>query len=833
MHRGTLLALTLAALLHGAAAGAQQTSAHASADELDALLEPRGASTEPSREHGPSDQQSGQGDLPVIALEEQRAHETEAARTPARTSRFVEEIVVTAQKREENVQDVPISVQAFSGEALDARGVSDAMNLPMVTPGMVYSSIANYSIIFIRGIGTDAFVPSADASIATYIDGIYFPFSHGLVQSFGAVERVEVLKGPQGTLFGRNSTGGAISVITKKPSFEPEVALQLSYASFDNFQSRAYVNIPLSDSFAFNVSALYNLADNHYELTEDAPRISPLPKENERGARIRAIWAPSDRFDITLSGLLVEQSGIGSLVNQNTNPNPQYRPLGVEETPPYRTSIDTESFSESRNPVIYGELNFRTDWFDTKLLASRQSIRTTALVDYDATKAPLVSFIANQLADVDTQELQILSNASTPGADWFKWIGGVYHIESLAGFGDVLFSLGRDFPAFTGILGALQNALDPVLGLTQLTQALGGSLDGLGTRVDIEAMGLLRTNSTAGFFQGTVQLPADFSLTLGGRYQTETRSLLSSRDQVQLTNTVAIPLFNFADQTAETSNFSPKIGLDWRSPDDMLIYASYQKGFKSGTYNILNIYTPTQFIEPETVTAYEIGFKSQLFDRRLQLNAAVFHSDIENLQVQFISLLSGGAVRFESADAARIRGAEFDLVWQIAPDTLPGLVATLNGAYLDARYTEYPAASGFTEGGIPFGGSGLILGGGVLPGRDFAGNRIVRSPEFSGTAGLSQTFDALRGTFEVAADLYYNSGYYYTAQNIEQGEEEAFSTLDARISYLHAASNVRLTLFGRNLTDTLYAINRLPTDIGTWTYYAPPATYGVRLQWSF
>src|SRR5690606_877312 len=102
---------------------------------------------------------------------------------------------------------------------------------------------------------------------------------------------------------------------------------------------------------------------------------------------------------------------------------------------------------------------------------------------------------------------------------------------------------------------------------------------------------------------------------------------------------------------------------------------------------------------------------------------------------------------------------------------LPGLVATANGAYLDAKYKDYPGASGFTELGIPFGGSGLVIGGGVLPGRDFSGNRIVRTPEFSGTAGLSYTFDALAGTFEVAADVYYNSGYYYTAQNIPTAEE--------------------------------------------------------------
>lgn len=820
--------MRIASLLVPLALGAamlRPVFAEEEASDLDAWLHEELPEEKPGAAAGAADDT-----IPV-----ERAEEPEEIPPARSSSRLVEEILVTAQRREELTQDVPISIHAFSEAALDARGISDAINLPLVVPGMVYSSIANYSIIFIRGVGTDAFVPSADPSIATYFDGVYFPFAHGQVQSFGAIERVEVLKGPQGTLFGRNSTGGAISVHSKKPGFQPEGSVQVSYGRFSDFRSRAYLNVPLSDTLAFNVSALYSLADQYYKLTEDSPRRerNPLPDENERGARIRLLWAPADRFDLILSGLLVEQSGMASNINQNTSPNPQYRLVGVQETDPYRSSIDADAYSRSRNPVVFGEANYRASWFDTRLLASHQAIRTSAAIDYDATRAPLVSFDADQFADVTTYEAQFLSNDTSPGASWLEWVAGVFHLESLAGFAQVDLMVGRDFAFFDNVLGALQNGLDPLLGLTELTEALGGSLDGLGTGVIIQGEGQLRTRATAGFFQGTVHLPWNLRLTLGGRYQTETRKLQGSRDRLQLTDTVAIPLFDFADQSADTSNFSPRVALDWNVADDVMLYASFSRGFKSGTFNVLNIYTPTQFIDPETVTSYEVGLKSRLFNRRLQFNGAVFQTDMDNMQVQFISLLSGGAVRFETAEAARIRGAEIDVIWEIAPSLLPGLVSTLNAAYLDARYTDYPRASGFTEGGIPFGGTGLIIGGGVLPGRDFSGNRIVRSPEWSGTAGLSYTFDGFSGTFEVAGDVYYNSGYYYTAQNLASAEEEAYSTVDARASYLHHRSNVRLTLFGRNLTDTLHAINRLPTDIGTWSQFASPRTWGLRLNWDF
>ncbi len=154
--------------------------------------------------------------------------------------------MVTAQKREENLQDVPISVQAFSGDLLDARGIDEPKDLQLITPGLSYTVFAGYSLIYIRGVGTDAFIPSADASVATYIDNLYYPFGHSLAAALGSIDRVEVLKGPQGTLFGRNSTGGAINIVTKEPN--PDEAfgdVTVSWERFDTANFRDYANIPL------------------------------------------------------------------------------------------------------------------------------------------------------------------------------------------------------------------------------------------------------------------------------------------------------------------------------------------------------------------------------------------------------------------------------------------------------------------------------------------------------------------------------------------------------------------------------------------------------------
>ena len=187
-------------------------------------------------------------------------------------SRLLEEVVVTAQKRQENVQDVPISMQAFSGEKLDALGITDQVDLQRITPGLNVTEQVSYTITFLRGIGTDATI-AADPSVATYIDGIYYPFASNLAQNFGAVERIEVLKGPQGTLFGRNATGGAIAIHTKNPEFDGFSGEALAeVGSFGSSQGRLHVNVPIVDDVALSATAIYSTTDGYYEGRHGNPR---------------------------------------------------------------------------------------------------------------------------------------------------------------------------------------------------------------------------------------------------------------------------------------------------------------------------------------------------------------------------------------------------------------------------------------------------------------------------------------------------------------------------------------------------------------------------------
>jgi iron complex outermembrane receptor protein len=449
----------------------------------------------------------------------------------------------------------------------------------------------------------------------------------------------------------------------------------------------------------------------------------------------------------------------------------------------------------------------------------------------------LVTFESyGQFADVKTGEFQILSNEESWGSDWMEWILGAYYIDSSAGYDPLFFTAAPNVvsylasPPASGPLAGLSTATQPLFDALTNELGAGAMLDFTKNGLNLNLEGILDTKSTAYFFQTTVQLNDWIGLTLGGRYQEESRKLVKSTTRYMPDKNSpddVIPVFDFGQREAQTYNFSPKVALDFKIFDDDMFYMSFSEGFKSGTYNIIAIFTPTQYIEPEKTTSFELGVKSTMLDGALQLNAAVFENEIENLQVQTISLTSGGAVRFETAGSAQIQGAEFDFMWQIFPEALPGLVATMAASYLNGKYTSYEKGSGFDQD------TGIFFDGSTFPARDFTGNETVRTPQWSGNAGLNYNFVLGDGNFELATDVYYNGGFYYSSQNTEAAREDEYYVVNSRISYLYYPLNTRLTAYGKNLNNGEYHYVVQDLDFGTAKLLAPRASYGLKLSWDW
>lgn len=721
-------------------------------------------------------------------------------------SRMIEEIVVTAQKREENLQDVPISISAFSADMLDAKGVSDPKDLPLVTPGLTIGSQAGFTVTYLRGVGSDAFL-LGDPSVALYIDGVYFPFAHGQAQNFGAIERVEVLKGPQGTLFGRNAVGGAISVYTKAPSFtDNEISLQTTYQRFNDVQTRAHVNVPISDNFAVSVSGIYSNADNFRDGTING---NPMPQEIARGARVKLRWDPIENLDLTLAGFHIEQTGVSTMFATNSDPAPDFRAVITPQIG-YDGANDAGDYFNLSNTVIYGQGTLNTDWFDVKLIASDQRLHTESAYDFDGSPTPLVYFEAFQFADVRTAEAQIVSNADSWASDKLKWIAGYYFFKGRQGLDPVHFGVAGS------VLDGVNELLAPVFSRLNIPPLLN---DG-----ELNAVGILDTDSNSIYAQGTYNFTDWAALTIGGRLQEEKRTIVDSSGAVNTPGDgPGIKYTDFSGNSDTTRSFSPKISPEFRLWDGGLLYLSYQTATKSSTFNVVNFlrFTQPEVVKAEKLTAYEVGLKTDLFEGSTRLSTAAFWYEIRNDQVQFISLLAGGAVTFQTAPASRVRGVDFDVTSQLFPSVFDGLVLTLGGAVLDPRYTDFPCGQGFNNLGV------------YTACNDYTGQQIVRSPKFSGTVGLSQTFDVPGGSLELATDYYYNSGFYYLPQNTDFNHENAYGVMGARISYLYEQWNLRMTVFGKNVLNEKYNYSRFTNDFGALDALAPPAVYGVRLNWDF
>jgi iron complex outermembrane recepter protein len=772
--------------------------------------------------------QSDADPLDTIPVPEQEEAEAVEPAAPARgRSRLVEEIVVTAQKREEDIQDVPISISAFTGESLDAKGITDPKTLAQSIPGVTYGETVNFSIIYVRGVGTDAFLPDSDLSVAMYMDGIYFPFANGLSQTFGAIERVEVLKGPQGTLFGRNATGGAFNITTKTPEFEPAFSFSTGYGKFDQFNSRVYGNIPLTDSLAANVSLTYNTGDNYYSGTRgdvNSTAGRPLPTESEKGARLKLRWNPSEWFDLTVTGLKHEKDGLASSAMPNIAPSTATSTLYLltngepyEVPPEYRVDVDVPSYFALDNEVVYGQLVLKPDWFDIKLLASQQDIVTDNNYDFDGTTAPFITFDARgQFADVFTGELQFISNGEW-GPDWLEWVAGMYYLDQTVGF-----------PLNRLSAGGLDLSTGNIAGIIQVPPALGSLLQNLANAglpltdgFSLALVSLQEAQSTAYFGQATAYFTDELYLTLGGRFQEETRRVIESSIGAAQLDGQPLTLLQFGQPVNEDTNFSPKVVLGYKPAMDKLVYLSWSKGFKSGTFNTVNVYNGPEFVQPEEVTSYELGTKLDFADGQLRTNGAVFYNNIKDQQVQFISLLAGGAVQLENAGEVDIYGAEIEL--QYTPHWNSGLFAALAATYLDSEYVSYPNASGYTS---PTGLYNFRQG-------DYTGNRTVRTPELSGSFIVNQVFGFSHGDIEIGGTYYYSSDFFFQAQNNEISRQRSYSTIDAQLSYLHHSSNIRLTLLGKNLTDERYQLTQFHTDAGVQHFLAPPRALAVRLDWSF
>ncbi|HEY9090213.1 TonB-dependent receptor [Parasphingorhabdus sp.] len=693
------------------------------------------------------------------------------------------EIIVTAQRRSERLVDVPVSVTAISADQILQAGPTSLENLTKVTPG-VYLQRAVYGLSpTIRGIGSTLSASGGEQNVALYIDEIYYPTPTGNVFDLASVAGVEILKGPQGTLFGRNATGGAILVRTLDPSFDTSGRFNVSWERFNQVRASAYLNLPVSDKIAINGSVAYRYSQGY---VRDLRTNRILNQGNNFTARGKILLQPTDNFSLILTAAHADFDDPSGADTRNFQPAPILTAVlagGPFATDRYHGSNNTMQSIRTSTNEYSARARLETDMgtFSSFTSLLRNDLQAVNELDLGYANQSLTLRVETKTF---SQEVNFASDSDKP----LSFVTGAYYFRNRA-----------KVPFLTSNGAALSNS--------------EGRMDAI-----------------AGYLDGTYKF-GDLSLIAGIRYSHEKRATDSAFG-------VSAPSPFTRFQRATDSQWTPRVGLKYELAPQTNIYATYSKGFKSGVFDATTADGPG--VKPETVDAFELGFKTA--SRDISFNIAAFYYDYLNTQVNATVSGANGAVfnQLFNVPKSRIYGIDADLSWRINDNFDLRMAA----AYTHARYVDFQNAPGYVNDptnptsivSLPIGPGGSLV---PIPGLLFAnvvvnasGNNMVRSPEFTASSTLSyHTSVGGNNELELTVSPYYSSRVYFTFDN--SLSQKAYVTLDAAAT-LTLDENMKISVFGRNLTDGKYFINKsqnaLSLEAGR---YAEPRTYGVSLGYSF
>lgn len=746
----------------------------------------------------------------------------------------IADIVVTAQRRAENVQDVPIAVAAFTGEQLQERGVGNVAQLSNATPnvtlspsGQIVSSPSSLSG-FIRGIGQDEFSVQFEPGVGTYIDGVYLARTVGANVNLLDIGRIEVLKGPQGTLFGRNTIGGAISIVTRDPEDKLGARLQGTYGRFNRVDVGGVVDIPIvADRLLSSIALNYSRRDGFQKRIPfpgiDAYYVEPITAFNSTGAilgtgksdrqgggnelngRMKLLFRASDSLKITLAadftranqeissnkliatdptspfaglynaciGLppaVLDSIGLGAACGPRVGPGTALAGVNVDGDPtndriPYddrflTDSIDTtyatgNNYSRLRNYGVAGTIDVNlTDDIALKSITAYRKQKWNIGLDMDG--SPAIIFEATIVQDQDqfSQEIQLSGQALDDRLNWL--VGGYYFKEN---------AFESQNPVFAG--GAFPYA----------------------SPAHFESQAL------AAFTHLNFKLNDMFSITLGGRYTKEIKHLSAANIDLNriLQKLLGLPDAAYPDPTdtrqliptdrqrLSATNFSPRIGVEFKPVEDVMLYGSFSKGYKSGGWTTRAtaplMAVPT--FDEEVATTFEVGLKSQFLDGKAQLNLAAFTTDYKGIQ---LSIQRGVSPNIENAGDARIKGFEAEL--QLALSRAFRLNASVG--YLDAKFTSVDDPTGaFTLDTI-----------------------LPRAPKWTAHVGPEYEIDlGSTGSLTLRADYSYRSRVANDAENTPLLFAQAINLVDASVTYQAADERWSLSVGGRNIFNERYLLN--------------------------
>ena len=687
----------------------------------------------------------------------------------------IADIVVTAQRRSESLQNVPIAVTAVTSAMLQVHGVQSTEDLAAAIPSLTVQSTAGYLQPRIRGIGNNVFGAGYESGVATYIDGVYIAAAPSTLLSLNNVERVEVLKGPQGTLFGRNATGGLIQIITKEPSETSGGTIAFTGANYGTYTTDAYVTGGLADGVAADFSGHVSTQRKGYG-TNLANGEDVNKTDEDINLRSSLLFHPTDGTKIRISGDYEKNKGsvYGAVqIAPGTGAPFPHVPVST-----WDVDTDVQPYNRLEAGGISAKVDQDVGFANLTSITAYRKSHYQIIFDGDLTPTPAVEINNTEKDKQFSQELQLTSKPSSP----IKWVTGLYYFHGASQWA----------PSEVDLFGPLRKATP------------------IGTVAGTQTFSRLKTDAIAGYAQATVPIVTDTNLTLGARYTTEKRSI--SADQFTLLATGAVvPGAPVEPQSKRFSKPTWRASLDHRFSPDLMAYASYNRGFKSGGFN--GQFPSAPAFKPEKLDAFEVGLKSDLLDRHVRIDGAAFYYDYTNIQV---SRFIGSQISYYNGASAHVYGIDADAEWKVNQR----LNFTGGFTLLHDRFTSFPNAVISTQ--IP---TGIIVTTGSA-----TGNRLPQTPDFTATISADYHVPVSFGEIGIDASYSYNDGFFTQPDNILRQPAYSFVTAGARVTLKDGLS---LRLWGRNLTnakiETTLAAGTLDSNIS----YQAPRTYGATLSAKF
>jgi iron complex outermembrane receptor protein len=713
-----------------------------------------------------------------------------------------EDIIVTARRQTERLQDVPIAVTAFGGAALAARSVDTLDQIARYTPNIRFDTAAqlsggNYNAtVFIRGVGSNDFAIFSDPGVGFYVDDVYYARSIGNVLDAVDLDSVQVLRGPQGTLFGKNTIGGAVLITTGKPELgRTSGRIEATYGRFDRIDVKGAINLPIGDTAALRISAATLNRDGYVKRLYDG---GDMGNRNSDSLRAKFRYQPDDALTIDLgadytrarehsapSDLLAVGNapgitGIPYLVNYNTYVAPSrgiVAPNGQRTVnPSFITASPFETWAGGpniNNLDLWGGQGIVAYDFGSATLKSVTAYRHMHAVFYrDGDNTP---FTYRETANNDrqwqfSQELQLTGKAIDDRLSYV--LGGFYFKEKASDIARADLAIGLYTPPFPppNSPAALPN-------------------------------NFTNNRSLAAYAQVSFNITDRLGIEIGGRYSADNKKfhtfIIRQSDNVR-----------YIDVTRDGSfkKFTPRLGVNFKAAQDVLLYGSYSQGFKQGGFNgrpLVSAAEVTRY-DPEVLDTYEAGIKSQLFDRKLTANLAVFHSIYKNIQLTVNQTPQNFVA---NAAKGKIDGFEAELVAR------PVGWLSVNGSvgYLDARYGNVGQGLGPTQ---------------VLP--ITVKSHFVKAPKWTTNFGaeINHRFEN-GGALTLRGDVSTYSKIYHDVANSPLVTDNGYTLVGARLAYTLPGNAVTLSVFGANLTNALYIVSGNVSS----AFGLAEAAYGRPREW--